>query len=139
MVIYIHFRKSATTGLLNELILITSHQYHTRTGEDTPTYQYRIEAFKTSFLPWTINEWNKLDLVTKTRLTQFSENVYGMKLGPKQIQHIICIILRMLLSWLRLGLSHQTSIHIQHLSWINISFLFALSSFLFCKANTFWS
>ena len=98
-----------------------------------------LKLLKHIFLPRTINEWNKIDLVSKTHLTWFSENICLMKLGPKQIQYIICIILRILLSWLRLGLSHQTIMHIQHLSWINISFLFALSSFLFSNANTFWS
>ena len=36
--------------------------YNTHNSEDIPTYHCRTESFKTSFFPWTIHEWNKLDL-----------------------------------------------------------------------------
>ena len=47
---------------LYKLIPKKSHQYITRNRNDIPTYQYRTDAFKFSFFPWTITEWNKIDI-----------------------------------------------------------------------------
>ena len=57
---------------LYKLIPKKSHQYITRNRNDIATYQCRTDAFKFSFFPWTITEWNKID-------TQFSETMCSMK------------------------------------------------------------
>ena len=36
--------------------------YKTRNSEDITTFQSRTEIFKFSFFPWSVVEWNKLDL-----------------------------------------------------------------------------
>ena len=45
-----------------QLIPQECDSYNTHNSEDIPTYHCRTESFKTSFFPWTIHEWNKLDL-----------------------------------------------------------------------------
>ena len=47
---------------LYKLILQKSHQYITRNDNDIATYQCRTDAFKFSFFPWAITEWNKVDI-----------------------------------------------------------------------------
>ena len=44
-----------------KLILVDTHSYNTRISENITTY-CRTDTFKHSFFPWTIAEWNKLDL-----------------------------------------------------------------------------
>ena len=39
-----------------------SHQYITRNVNDIANYQCRIDLFKLSFFPWTITEWNEIDI-----------------------------------------------------------------------------
>ena len=59
------FYKIKATGLssyLFSLIPNTIHSYQTRTMDNVTKYQCRAEAFKSSFFPWTITEWNSLDL-----------------------------------------------------------------------------
>ena len=59
------FYKIKTTGLpsyLFSLIPNTVHSYQTRTMDNITKYQCRTEALKLSFFPWTITEWNSLDL-----------------------------------------------------------------------------
>ena len=58
------FHKIKTSGLpshLFKLIPDTSHHYLTKSVEKISTYQCRAESFTSSFFPWTIVEWNKLD------------------------------------------------------------------------------
>ena len=58
------FHKIKTSGLpsyLFKLIPDTSHHCSTRFVKKNSTYQCRTESFKSSFFPWTIAEWNKLD------------------------------------------------------------------------------
>ena len=47
---------------LSNLISSGLHSYNTRNSQDVVTYHCRIDTFKYSFFPWTILEWNKLDL-----------------------------------------------------------------------------
>ena len=49
-------------GYLFKLILLDTHSYNTRFAENITTYYCRTDSFKHSFFPWTIIEWNKLDL-----------------------------------------------------------------------------
>ena len=59
------FCKIKTTGLpsyLFSLIPNTVHSYQTRTINNFTKYQCRTKAFKSTFFPWSITEWNSLDL-----------------------------------------------------------------------------
>ena len=47
---------------LFNLIPTGQHSYNTRSLDQTETYYCRTDAFKNSFFPYTIVEWNKLDL-----------------------------------------------------------------------------
>ena len=48
-----------------QLLFKGTHSYNMRNSEDITTFQSRTETFKFSFLPWSIVEWNKLDLKTR--------------------------------------------------------------------------
>ena len=50
---------------LVDLLPKRTHSYNTRNSEDITTFQSRTETFKFSFLPWSIVEWNKLDLTIR--------------------------------------------------------------------------
>ena len=60
------FYKIKTTGVPSYLFSLVPntvlHFYQTRTKDNVTKYQCRAEAFKSSFFPWTITEWNSLDL-----------------------------------------------------------------------------
>ena len=59
------FCKIKTTKIpkyLYELIPTESHIYNTRNTENVETYYCRTDLFKYSFFPYTIVEWNKLDI-----------------------------------------------------------------------------
>ena len=59
------FYKIKTFGLpsyLSNFISSGFHSYNTRNSEDVVTYHCRTDTFNYSFFPWTILEWNKLDL-----------------------------------------------------------------------------
>ena len=47
---------------LAQLLPKGTHSYNTSNSEDITTFQSRTETFKFSFFPWSIVEWNKLDL-----------------------------------------------------------------------------
>ena len=60
-----YFYKYKSYGIPPYLFQLTpheSHSYNTRNFEDVPTYRCRTDLFNNSFFPWTICEWNKLDL-----------------------------------------------------------------------------
>ena len=60
------FYEYKTFGLpsyLSNLISSGVHSCNTRNSEDVVTYCCRDGNFKYSFFPWTILEWNKLDLI----------------------------------------------------------------------------
>ena len=46
---------------LAELIPSESNLYNTQNTRNITTYSCRTDAFKYSFFPWMINEWNKLN------------------------------------------------------------------------------
>ena len=59
------FFKIKTTQIpkyLYELIPSESRIYSTRNSENVETYYCRIDQFKYSFFPYSIIEWNKLDI-----------------------------------------------------------------------------
>ena len=47
---------------LADLLPKGTHSYNTGNSEDISVFQSRTETFKFSFFPWSIVEWNKLDL-----------------------------------------------------------------------------
>ena len=58
------FYKIKNNGIpsyLAELIPSEFHLYNTRNTRNITKYSCRTDAFKYSFFPWTINEWNKLN------------------------------------------------------------------------------
>ena len=46
---------------LADLIPSESHLYNIRNTRNITTYSYKTDAFKYSFFPWTINDWNKVN------------------------------------------------------------------------------
>ena len=50
---------------LFSLIPNTEHSYQTRTMDNVTKYQCGTETFKSSLFPWTITEWNVLDLQSR--------------------------------------------------------------------------
>ena len=47
---------------LPELIPKKSRQYITKNVNDIGTCQCKTDAIKFTFFPWTITEWNKIDI-----------------------------------------------------------------------------
>ena len=73
------FYKILTTGLpsyLFSLIPNTIHSYQTRTMNNVTKYQCRTEAFKSSFFPWTITEWNSLSTYSEFTLHSLQETLH---------------------------------------------------------------
>ena len=93
------------------------HSYITQNLDQTETYYCRTDAFKNSFFPYTIVEWNKLDFdIRKSKSYAIFWNAL-LKIGrPSQ-----CSIYRIhnpvglkLLTRLRLGLSHLNEHRFNH-------------------------
>ena len=60
--------KIKKTGLTEYLFNMTpqsNHRYKTRSTEDVTTFYCRTDALKYSYFPYTILEWNKLDMQIK--------------------------------------------------------------------------
>ena len=96
----------------------SSHtHYNTRNTDQVGTYYCRTDIFKTSFFPYTLIEWNKLDLdVWKSKSYATFRNTL-LKLG-RSIQRAIYSINNpvglKLLTCLRLGLSHLNEHRFNH-------------------------
>ena len=61
---------------LFQLIPRESHSCNTHNSEDIPTCHCRTNSFKNSFFPWTICEWNKLDLdILKSTYSLFRQHL----------------------------------------------------------------
>ena len=93
------------------------HSYNTRSLDQTETYYCRTDAFKNSFFPYTIVEWNKLDFdIRKSKSYAIFRNAL-LKIGrPNQ-----CSIYRIhnpvglkLLTRLRLSLRHLNEQRFSH-------------------------
>ena len=102
--------------LLNKIPSSQIH-YNTRNTDQVETYYCRTDIFKNSFCPYTITEWNKLDLdVRKSRSYATFRNTL-LKLG-RPIQRTIYSINNpvglKLLTRLRLGLSHLNEHRFNH-------------------------
>ena len=76
--------------------------------DNVTKYQCRTEAFKSSFFPWTITEWNSLDLqICNLSYTAFRKHfIDEFRLVPNSVFNIHNPVGIKLLTRLRLGLSH---------------------------------
>ena len=105
------FFKLKTSGLpeyLFDLIPQNNHLYNTRFLEDVTTFYSRTDAFKYSFFPSTILEWNKLERKIRQSSTLLSFRNSLLKIGrpvPKPVYNIHNPNSLKLLTKLRLGLS----------------------------------
>ena len=105
------FFKLKTSGLpeyLFDLIPQNNHLYNTRSLEDVTTFYSRTDAFKYSFFPSTILEWNKLERKIRQSSTLLSFRNSLLKIGrpvPKPVYNIHNPNSLKLLTKLRLGLS----------------------------------
>ena len=102
--------------LLNKIPSSQIH-YNTRNTDQVETYYCRTDIFKNSFFPYTITEWNKLDLdVCKSKSYRIFRNTL-LRLG----RHNQCAIYSInnpvgltLITRLRLGLSHLNERRFNH-------------------------
>ena len=89
---------------LYKLIPLKNNTYDTRSAHSIGTYFCRTNAFKYSFFPYTIREWNKLDLQLLKLGRPTSDLIY-------EIHHALGL---KLLTRLRLGLSHLNEHRFKH-------------------------
>ena len=88
------FFKLKTSGLpeyLFDLIPQNNHLYNTRFLEDVTTFYSRTDAFKYSFFPSTILEWNKLERKIRQSSTLLTFRNSLLKIGrpvPKPVYNI---------------------------------------------------
>ena len=105
------FYKIKTFGLLSylsNLISLDVHSYNTRNSEDVVTYHCSTDNFKYSLFPWTILEWNKLDLaLCKSSYKIFRNSLLKMiHPSPNSVYDILNSLGLRFLTRLRLRLSH---------------------------------
>ena len=114
------FFKLKTSGLpeyLFDLIPQNNHLYNTRSLEDVTTFYSRTDAFKYSFFPSTILEWNKLERKIRQSSTLLTFRNSLLKIGrpvPKPVYNIHNPNGINLLTRLRLGLSHLNEHKFNH-------------------------
>ena len=120
------------------------HSYITRSLDQIEPYYCRKDTFKNSFFPYTIVEWNKLDLnIEKSKSYAILRNALLKIARPNQ-----CSVYRIhnpmgfkLLTRLRLGLSHLNEYRFNHhnfQSCINLlcscSLAFESTTHFYCTA-----
>ena len=100
-----------------DLIPKGSCTYNTRNWDKTETYYCRTDLFKYSFFPYTIVEWNKLDVTVRNAKSFFIFKNLLLKIG-RPIQNLIFKIHDplwiKLLTRLRHGLSHLNEHRFRH-------------------------
>ena len=102
---------------LYELILSESHIYSTRNSENIETYYNRTYQFKYSFFPYSIIEWNKLDINLRNAKSFLIFRNSLLKIGrPMQnsIYNMHDPVGIKYLTTLRLGLSHLNEHNFRH-------------------------
>ena len=114
------FFKIKTTKIpkyLYELILTELHIYNTHNTENVETYYCRTDLFKYSFFPYTIVEWNKLDInLQNIKSFQIFSNLL-LKIGSPIQNSILNVhdpVGIKYLTRLRLGLSHLNEHKFRH-------------------------
>ena len=108
--VYVVFIKSKLLDFhsLSNLISSGFCSYNTQNSEYVVTYHCRTDTLKYSFFPWTILEWNKLDLTLhKSSYKVFRNSLLKMICPSPNPLYVIHNPLGLcLLTRLRLGLSH---------------------------------
>ena len=75
-VIFYKFKCCKLSPYLFQLIPQETHSYNTPNSVDIPIYCCRTDPSKNSFFPWTIGEWNKLDLeILKSTYSVFRKHL----------------------------------------------------------------
>ena len=84
--------------------------------DNVTKYQCRAEAFKSSFFPWTITEWNSLDLqIRNLSYAAFRKHFFDeFRPTPNSVFNIHNPVGMKLLTRLRLGLSHLNEHRFNH-------------------------
>ena len=102
---------------LVDLLPKRTHSYNTHNSEDITTFQSRTETFKFSFFPWSIVEWNKLDLTIRNSSYLVFRNYLLNRIRPlaTPISNIHNPLGLKLLTRLRLGLSHLNEHRFNHI------------------------
>ena len=113
------FYKIKNNGLpsyLAELIPSESQWHNTWNTRNITTYSCRTDAFKYSFFPWTINEWNKLNFNIRTSsFNIFRANLINIILPISySVFGIFNLLGLKLITRLRLGLSHLNEHRFKH-------------------------
>ena len=113
------FYKIKNNGIpsyLAELIPSEFHLYNTRNTRNITTYSCRTDAFKYSFFPWTINEWNKLNFsIRASSFNIFRANLIKIiRPIPNSVFGIFNPLGLKLITRLRLGLSHLNDHRFKH-------------------------
>ena len=101
---------------LAQLLPKGTHPYNTRNSDDITTFQSRTETFKFSFFPWSIVEWNKLDLKIRNSSYLVFRNYLIKRIRPlaAPVYNIHNPLGLKLLTRLRLGLSHLSNHRFNH-------------------------
>ena len=137
VVLLLKIKNNGIPSYLAGLIPSEFHLYNTRNTRNITTYSCRTDAFKYSFFPWTINEWNKLNFNIQTS----SFNIFRANLIkiirpiPNSIFDIFSPLGLKLITRFQLGLSrlnehrfnhnfNKSSMHMQPGHWVD-SLLFS--------------
>ena len=114
--VFLYNQNFWTSIYLSDLTSSGFHSYNTRNSEDVVTYHCRTDIFKYSFFPWTILEWNKLDLTLhKSSYKVFRNSLLKMICpSPNPVYDIHNPLGLCLLTRLRLGLSHLNEHKFNH-------------------------
>ena len=113
------FYKIKNNGIpsyLAELIPSEFHLYNIQNTRNITTYSCRTDAFKYSFFPWTINEWNKLNFnIQASSLNIFRASlIMIIRLIPNSVFGIFNPLELKLITRLWLGLSHLNEHRFNH-------------------------
>ena len=85
-----YFFKLNTSGLPEYLLALipqNNHLYNTRFLEDVATFYSRTDAFKYSFFPSTILEWNKLERNIRQSSTLLTFRSSLLKIGRPVLKY----------------------------------------------------
>ena len=101
---------------LADLLPKGTHSYNTRNSEDITTFPSRAETFIFSFFPWSIVEWNKIDLKIRNSSCLVFRNYVLKRIRPlaAPLYNIHNPLGLKLLTRLRLGLSHLNEHRFNH-------------------------
>ena len=115
----LYFLKIRTYNIplyLADLLTKGTHSYNTRSSENITIFQSRTEIFKFSFFPWSIVEWNKLDLKIGNSSCLVFRNYLIKRIRPlaAPVYNIHNPLGLKLLTRPRLGLSHLNDHRFNH-------------------------